>query len=101
MILAKNTVKPKSLFIMCAVANVAEHLGFPVTITSGNDSQHINNSLHYQDKAIDVRSKNFPNLAMKKIFLDEVLDRLGSNYQGLIENLDKDNEHFHFEFDPK
>lgn len=85
---------------MAAVANTAQSNGINVTITSGNDSKHMTNSLHYTDNALDVRSKDFPSLESKLKFKDDVLTRLGKDYQGLLESIGKPNEHFHFEYDP-
>lgn len=98
----KTTVRPRSLVIMAAVSNVAQGLVTPsdVTITSGNDSAHMKKSKHYEDEALDVRSKNFPSRTAKLMFLRKVLGRLGNDYQGILEGEGTDNEHFHFEYDP-
>lgn len=101
MIKVKATVKPKSLVIMAACANVAEELGLSILVTSGNDSKHMTNSLHYKDQALDIRSKNFDNSSLKFTFMAKVLERLGKSYEGLLEDENGPNEHFHFEFDVK
>jgi hypothetical protein len=100
MVKIKTGVKPKSLVILAAVANVAQVLPFDVIITSGNDSKHMKTSKHYSDEALDVRSKNFPNTESKKLFLEAVLKRLGQDYQGILEDLGGANEHIHIEYDP-
>ena len=101
MIKLKENVAPRHLVILAAVANVAERLSLTVVITSGNDGQHMPNSRHYENQALDVRSKQpFANRTEKIEFLNTVLDRLGPNYQGLLENEGSPNEHFHFEYDP-
>ncbi len=98
----KNNVRPRSLVILAAAVNVANEMNLPeLWVTSGNDSVHMKNSMHYQDRALDFRSKNMPTLEAKKQFLENVLDRLGPDYEGLLEGLGTNNEHFHFEHDPK
>jgi hypothetical protein len=105
MLLIKDEVRPYSFYILAAVANASHDFKFDVTITAGEDGKHMTNSLHYVGRAIDVRSKNFPDNIMKYTFLNDVLSRLNKNgrkdYQGFIESIGTDNEHFHFEFDPK
>jgi hypothetical protein len=94
----------RSAVIIAAVANEARRLpaGAPkdVVVTSVNDGTHMPGSKHYTDEAVDVRSKNFPNRETKDIFVQRVLTRLGSDYQGFIEAEGTANEHFHFEYDP-
>lgn len=101
MIKVKGSVRPRSLVIAAAVANVAQTLGLTVTITSGNDSTHMQGSLHYVDRALDVRTKDMGDAEMKRSFLRAVLARLGSDYQGVLEDLGGPNEHAHFEHDPR
>lgn len=101
MIKAKGTVRPRSVFILCAVANVACQWGIEVTITSVQDSTHTPGSLHPKGAAVDIRSKApFHDADEKRKFLDAVLRRLGLGYQGILEAPGTPNEHFHIEFDP-
>lgn len=70
-------------------------------ITSGNDSKHKDGSKHYDDNAIDVRSKNLPTSGIKHEVLAELRQKLGSDYDVLLEAELTPNEHFHIEYDPK
>lgn len=99
----KTGVIPRNLYILAAIANVAQDLRYPVdiVITSGTDGKHKQGSMHYVGAALDVRSKNFPNRASKDRFLELVLSRLGAKYEGFLESVGTANEHFHFEYDPK
>lgn len=103
MIKVKGTVRPRSVFIIAAVANVARAWAFPfdVTITSVRDSKHMEGSKHDSGDAVDVRTKNFPSLQNKQAFVHNVLARLGAGYQGFLEDVGGVNEHAHFEYDPK
>jgi hypothetical protein len=99
----KSGVAPRNLYIVAAIANVAQLLHDPVdiVITAGSDGKHKRGSLHYSYAAIDVRSKNFPNRASKVRFVELVLKRLGADFEGFLEGGGTANEHFHFEYDPK
>jgi len=102
MLKVKPTVRPRSLFIAAACINVAidKKLDFDVVITSGNDSKHMQNSMHYKGDALDIRSRTFGSSEEKHQFIEDVLERLGHSFQGILEDEGKDNEHFHFEYDP-
>jgi hypothetical protein len=101
MIKLKTGVTPRNLYIMAAVANVAASLPHDVVITAGTDGQHKKGSKHYSYEALDIRSKNFPDLASKQAFIKAVMNRLGSDYDGFLELPNTPNEHFHIEYDPK
>lgn len=66
-------------------------------ITSVNDSNHLPNSRHYTDEAIDMRSKNFDNEMRKIEFRDRLQFALGPKFTVLYENARKVNEHFHIQ----
>ena len=63
------------------------------TITSGKDSKHSENSLHYKGLAIDLRSRDMKNpklvVKMLKMALDYELDIV------------LESDHIHIEYDPK
>ena len=63
------------------------------TITSGNDSKHSENSLHYKGLAIDVRSKDMKNPKMVVKMLKKALD-----YEL---DIVLESDHIHIEYDPK
>ena len=64
-------------------------------ITSGNDGQHMQNSLHYADRAIDLRTWFIPTKT-RKLLVNELKDRLGKNFDVVDEG-----NHIHIEYDPK
>jgi hypothetical protein len=66
-----------------------------LVITSMNDSTHGENSRHYTNEAIDIRSHNFPNREMKRLFRVELEKHLGPRFRVLLENVGTSNEHFH------
>jgi len=67
-----------------------------LVITSINDSDHIHNSRHYTDEALDVRSRNFPNID-KLRFVQIVEEKLGDKFTVLFEGEGTTNEHFHIQ----
>lgn len=98
----KAGVRPRSLVIAAAFINTATHLHllFDLVITSGNDGTHMKGSLHYLDRALDLRTKNFPTRDLKFQFLAALKLRLGKGYDVIIEDLGGPNEHLHAEYDP-
>lgn len=67
-------------------------------ITSINDGMHMNNSRHYNNEALDLRSKNFQSLEMKLEFQERLKFELGSTkFTVLLENIGKEEEHFHIQ----
>ena len=70
-------------------------------ITSANDGKHKIGSLHYQDDALDVRSKNLPSEQIKHDVHALLMHKLGGDYDVLFEFPGQPQEHFHIEFDKK
>lgn len=76
-------------------------LGVVGVVTSMNDSSHGAESLHYKDRAVDLRSKHISADNREHVFqeLVRLLNPLG--YDVLFENQGLDAEHYHVEWDPK
>lgn len=88
--------------VFVAVAQAARELGLPTpVITSGNDSTHMNGSLHYQNRALDFRGNNIT-LAQGQRFEDRVKELLGASFDVSFEIFPSrpSNNHLHVEFDP-
>ena len=79
MITLKDSVSPPSLVIACAAANVAEQLGLPMTITSGNDSTHKVGSFHYSNRALDLRTRHWTHDQLIDV-VAALRQRLGPKY---------------------
>lgn len=95
----KPSVKvPKVVIIACAAINAANVLELDdMLVTSGNDSKHMDGSKHYEDKALDFRTKHLTKTA-KHALLKEVKKRLGAGYDVILESEGKTNEHLHVEW---
>lgn len=107
MIITKPEVRfkkfsPAIMAILNAIyaINEVKAQDFPVdfVITSANDStSHSAKSKHYEDKALDIRSKNFNTKTSKLFFMARVQELLGPSFTIILENADKVNEHFHIQ----
>lgn len=64
-------------------------------ITSVNDGDHLPNSRHYTNEAIDIRSKNFRSIDDKDYFRHFLSHKLGPKFTVLFEYIGTDKEHFH------
>lgn len=90
--------------ILCAmrvVETIYEKHGVEFVITSINDGKHMDRSLHYEDRAFDVRTKNIPFSVQKESIRKEIKTALGNDFDVILESEGTDNEHLHVEHDPK
>lgn len=107
MLKALSSVRPSSIFIVCACANASLEMGLhrringDLMITSVQDGVHGEGSVHPKGDAVDLRTKNFPNVELKREFADRVKSRLGPKYDVILEDLNGPNEHLHIERDPR
>jgi hypothetical protein len=71
-----------------------------LVVTSANDGQHMDNSKHYTDNAVDVRANTMTDAKQKQI-ASELQSKLGSNYYvGAEFFANPANDHIHVEYDP-
>lgn len=75
--------------------------GIVPMITSANDSKHLPTSYHFQDYAIDVRSKDLTDLQKDAVLAHLRMQLTGLNYDVLLEHRGGENEHFHIEFNAR
>lgn len=88
---------------MFHAAIVAEQIykkfGAECVITAGTDGKHMEKSLHYVGKALDLRTNNVPGRALQlKVELQQAL---GKDYDVVLEAVGTPNEHCHVEYDPR
>ena len=102
MLKVKSGVHPRSLTIAAAVINAAIELQLTadMLITSGNDGVHMPKSKHYEDAALDFRTKHL-NGDDRAALIQAAKKRLGKGYDVILESLGRTNEHLHIEWDPK
>lgn len=82
--------------IVCREVFLARKI--PLTLTSGTDGQHGNNSLHYKGRAVDLRLPSRYSIEdeIDLSILVECREALGEQYDIVLES-----DHIHLEFDPK
>jgi hypothetical protein len=67
-----------------------------VWVTSGNDSKHMKNSLHFEDLAMDYRTLIIGHAPMRQVLARLITFMLGDDYDVVLEV-----DHLHVEYDPK
>lgn len=95
MLLIKPGVEPRHLIIAAAAANVASELAISVTVTSGDDGQHMKGSKHYTGEALDFRTNDLTPMNVQA-FMRRLQLHLDQDYQLVLEV-----DHLHVEYDPK
>lgn len=96
-----GVIVPKSGIIAAAAVNAANELGLKtlIMVTSGNDSEHMRESKHYTNEALDFRTKTLTK-EDKHAWVAVLRRRLGPDYQVILEQEGRSNEHLHVEHDP-
>lgn len=94
-------LKPEIYGLFAYFDTLFKHYGVDAVITSANDGRHMKTSKHYEDLAIDLRSKHVDTVGHKLQIVELVRHELGGDYDVLLESMGRPNEHFHVEFDPK
>lgn len=82
------------------VAPLYEKAGHACHVTSGCDRTHSVKSLHYQNRALDFRTKHLPPAIKGPLVADIRAALIGLGYDILLENPGTSNEHLHIEWDP-
>lgn len=101
-VIVKDSVKIKyftrpMVEILLAVFDVWDfNSGLSPVVTSAHDGKHMRKSLHYRGLALDLRTRYFKTQAEKSEFAGELRDRLGEEYDVVLER-----DHVHVEFDPE
>jgi hypothetical protein len=99
MILVKEGVRfrkliPEIYLILPVIDEVFLNHSLDAVITSGNDSTHMTGSLHYVDRALDLRSHHLP-AGSEEVVVNELRAALGLEYTVILEGRDTLNEHIH------
>lgn len=100
-----GVIVPKSVIIATAFINAANQIGVKAPadtlwVTSGNDRQHSRGSKHYEDAALDFRTKTLSKKD-KHALIAALKKRLDRDYDVILEDEGGANEHLHVEYDPK
>jgi hypothetical protein len=88
-------------FFFYAVTDCEKALKFEHTLTSGNDGEHSPNSLHYENKAWDLRARDKTE-KQRQDTLTYLRARLGYGWDVILETpADPQKHHFHIERDTR
>ena len=90
-------LKPEIYGMFSLLDRLWGEYGVECVITAANDGKHKVGSLHYQDDALDVRSKNLSNEQVKHDLHARLMYELGEDYDVLFELPGQPQEHFHIE----
>lgn len=95
MLVKDQTVSiPQNVYIdtiKAAVEAVYADFGLEPTCTSGNDAKHLKRSMHYQDRALDIRFWD-----VLAVVAMRIKEKLPPWYEVLVEK-----DHLHIEADAK
>lgn len=93
--------RPEMIFGAMVVWSHASKMGLEVTLGHGMDGKHREASLHYNGLGLDFSITGFSNDAGKVALKERVSRALGQDFDFLLEDMGKPNEHWHLEFQPK
>jgi hypothetical protein len=91
-----GVILPPMLRLLYVAARCFEAHGAECVVTSGTDGVHKAGSLHYQDRAVDFRTRNLRGQNEAEQVAQEMRDRLGREFDIVVEG-----DHIHAEHDPK
>ena len=89
---------PQMTLALYIVHTILSQRGKDTVITSGSDGRHSLTSLHYDGRAVDLRSRWYRDATALR---QKIKDALGLDFDVLLENEGKTNEHFHIEYQPR
>lgn len=89
-------IRPELIIAIIVCNDVYIENDKELVITSVNDGKHSNTSLHYSGCAIDLRTHYFENEAEVVEVADQIKDRLGIDYDVIVED-----DHIHLEYQPR
>ena len=89
-------LQPQMALAAAIVHSVYQRNNAACTITSANDSKHMDGSLHYEGRALDFRTKNY--VSNKLMLVAEIKKALGNGFDAILESADMPNEHIHVEW---
>lgn len=72
-----------------------------LVITSAADGAHSPTSLHYAGAAVDLRTRNLPDTETRRRAVTDLGNRLGPDFDVVLEGEGTANEHVHLEWQPK
>lgn len=95
-------LRPEVLLAVSIAESVwMKHGADELVITSAADGKHMRGSEHYAFLAVDFRTHNLGVPMIRESVCNELRERLGPDYDVILESAGAPEEHCHCEFDPK
>ncbi len=95
-----QSISPRIFRAIADAAVVYGNHGCNLIVTSLNDGEHRNGSLHYVGRAVDLRTHNVPE-TLRPVITAELRAVLGAGFDVVREKDGTPSEHIHIEWDPK
>jgi len=84
-VFSEGVVSPDILYAAQVAEGVYAGFGYPLTVTSGMDSTHMEGSYHYSGDAMDLRTNNLPPGISTQI-AQSLQAALGGGYRVILES---------------
>lgn len=91
-----SSMTPQLLLAIMVADQVYGTYDTDVVITSLNDANHSETSLHYAGNAVDIRTWTLPDDVSASMVADEIKDKLNKHYDVIFES-----DHIHIEYQPR
>ena len=89
-------IKKELIHALAVAEDLWQGAGVELVVTSLNDGNHMEGSLHFEGRAADFRTWNIPSRMLKTRLVEDLRKQLGPRYDVVVEK-----DHIHLEWDPK
>lgn len=96
-------LQPAMYWVLRVCEDVYSRFGVnDLVITSGHEdsTRHSHTSFHYAGAAVDLRTHTIPRPALRQV-VSSIAGRLGRDFDVILEDEGRDNEHLHIELQPR
>jgi hypothetical protein len=89
-------IQPETVLAIIVAKDIFGDHGYPCTITSVTDGDHMRDSWHHSGLAVDLRIKHLANPDLATTIAEEIQEALGPDYDVVGHS-----DHLHIEYDPE